>query len=210
MQENPRNIGEDLAKVQGLAGAVLFPVTFGISAVAPAVVHLLYGSKWAGLGTVISILVIMPGMGLVWSLNETAYQAIGRPDLWSKVLGLSLLVMLPVLWLMGPRGLVAFTLGRFSAGWILPLGNIYLSARILRIGIRGQLKAIGPPLMISLGMCVLVALLVRQGSPFEGISGWIKLLAIIVIGATTYLVLVRTLLKELWDQMFMNLRRIFS
>jgi PST family polysaccharide transporter len=210
MQENPRDIGEDLAKVQSLAGAVLFPVTLGISAIAPLVVHLLYGSKWAGLGTVISVLVIMPGLGHVWSLNETAYQAIGRPDLWTKVSGLSLLVMLPVLWLMGHRGLVAFTLGRFGAGWILPLGNIYLTARILKVGVRGQLKAFGPPLLISLGMFVVVVLLVRLGSTFEGVIGWIKLLAIVVFGGTTYLVLARIFQRELWDQMFLSLRRVFS
>jgi O-antigen/teichoic acid export membrane protein len=174
------------------------------------VVHLLYGSKWAGLGTVISILVIMPGMGMVWSLNETAYQAIGRPDLWTKVSGLSLLVLLPVLWLMGSQGLLAFTLGRFGAGWILPLGNIYLSARILKIGVRNQIKAFGPALLISLGMYIVVVLLTRLAGSFEATIGWLKLLAIVLFGGTVYLVLVRIFQRKLWDQMFLSLRRVFS
>src|SRR5512141_87436 len=43
LQGDAKVIGENLVKVQALTGAVLFPMAFGISAIAPAVVHLLYG-----------------------------------------------------------------------------------------------------------------------------------------------------------------------
>jgi len=210
MRKNPQEIGKNLLKIQTLTGAVLFPVALGISAIAPAAVHLLYGSKWTGLGTVISILVIMPGLGQIWSLNEAAYQAAGRPDLWAKVGGLSMLVILPLLWQMGPHGLLAFTLGRFSGAWILPLCNIFLSARILKIGIRDQLKAFGPVLMLSLGMFAGVVLLTRQGSSYEGIIGCIKLISTVFVGVAAYLFLVRCFQRELWNWFFLSLRRLRS
>jgi teichuronic acid exporter len=209
MQESPRDIGVNLLKVQALTGAVLFPVTFGLSAVAPTAVRLLYGSKWDGLGSVIAILVIMPGMGYVWSINEAAYQAVGRPDLWTKVAGLSLLVVIPLLWLTASRGLIPFTLARFCGGWILPLGNIYLSARILKISIRDQARALGPTLLISLSMFAGLVFLTRHGSTYAGILGWGKLLTIIVLGAAAYLVALRIFQKELWDRLFLSMRRVF-
>jgi PST family polysaccharide transporter len=97
LQGNNQEVGENLRKVQMLTGAILFPIALGISAIAPSVVKLLYGTKWQGLGTVISILVIMPGLIYIWSLNEGAYQAVGRPDLWTKLAGFSLIVLLAVL-----------------------------------------------------------------------------------------------------------------
>lgn len=210
LQGNPRAVGENLMKVQALTGAVLFPIALGISAVAPTVVRLLYGSKWEGLGTVISILVIMPGLSFVWSLNEAAYQAVGRPDLWTKLAGFSLLVLLPLLWVAAPHGLLAFTLGRFGGAWILPLGNMFLSARILKIRIRDQFKAFAPPLLFSLGMFAVVILLTRQWSPFDSVIGWIKLLGIVLVGGAAYLLLVRFFRRDLWHWFFLSLRRVVS
>ena len=112
--------------------AVLFPVAWGISAVAPSAVELLYGQKWQGLGTVIAILVIMPGLNVIWALSENAYQAVGRPDIWPKLAGVSLLVLLPLLWIAAPYGLLALTLARFAGAWILPLGSVLFGAASAR------------------------------------------------------------------------------
>jgi len=95
LQAVPLRVGHVHVKLEELA-AVLFAVAFGFSAVVPTAVPLLYGHMWAGLGTVLAIMVILPGLSCIWALNENAYQAIGRPDIWTKIAGFSLLGLLPL------------------------------------------------------------------------------------------------------------------
>ncbi len=208
LQENPRKVGENLVKLQALITTLLFPIAFGFSAIAPSAVDLLYGQKWNGLGTVMAILVIMPGLGCIWSLNENAYQAVGRPDLWTKLAGFSLLALLPMLWFAAPHGLLVFTLIRFLGGCILPLGNIIFGARRLGIGLMYQLKSYSSSYSFSIIMFIVIYLMTKMMSPFVGMIGWIKLLSVVSTGATVYLLLIWLVNRELWKQLFLNLRRV--
>ena len=210
LQGNPQQVGESLVKLQVLTGAILFPVALGLSAIAPPAVELLYGQKWLGLGTVIGILVIMPGLSNIWALNENAYQAVGRPDIWTKLAGLSLLALIPLLWVAAPYGLLVFTLVRFGGAWLLPLGNVLFGTRVLRIGSKEQLRGFISPLAFSMIMFAVVFLLMKQLSPFEGMSGWVELLSIVTAGATIYLLLIWRGNRDLWHRLFLSLRQIVS
>lgn len=210
LQDVPRDVGHSLAKLQGLASVILFPIALGISAVAPAAVDLLYGDKWEGLGTVIALLVIMPGLTCIWALNENAYQAIGRPDLWPKLAGFTLLALLPVLWIAAPYGLLVFTIVRFAAAWILPLGNVVFGARSLEIGIREQLQGFAQPLVFSAIMYLAVSLMMKQVSPLVGLIGWAKLLSVVAAGAVIYALLIWLGNRKLWNQLRFSARQILS
>jgi len=199
-----------LVQLQALTGAILFPVALGLSAIAPSAVELLYGQKWLGLGTVIGILVIMPGLSCIWALNENAYQAVGRPDIWTKLAGFSLLALLPLLWVAAPYGLLVFTVVRFGGAWLLPLGNVLFGTRALRIGSKEQLRGFVSPLSFSVIMFVAVYLLRQQLSPFEGMMGWAKLLSIAAAGATVYLLLTRLGNRDLWNRLRLSLRQVLS
>jgi len=210
LQGCPLEIGHNLTRLQLMAGAILFPAALGLSAIAPSAVELLYGQKWQGLGTVIGFLVIMPGLSYIWLLNEHAYQAIGRPDIWTKLSGFSLLALVPLLWVAAPYGLLVFTLVRFGGAWFLPLGNIFFGARSLGIGAKEQFKAFASPLSLSVIMFALVYLLTKQLNPFEGVSGCIKLLSIVIVGAIVYLLLIWLVNRELCNRLFLSLRRMIS
>ncbi len=210
MQGNPQQVGRNLMRLQALAGAILFPVAFGLAAIGPSVVELLYGQKWNGLGAVMEILVIMPGLSFIWLLNQNAYQAVGRPDVWTKLAGVSTLALLPLLWVAAPYGLLVFTFVRFGGSLLLPLGNIFFGGRVLRIGTTEQFKAFSPPLCFALIMFAVVYLLTKQLGPFEGVIGWIKLIPIVTVGAGIYVVLLRLFNRGLWDQLFLSLRRVLS
>jgi O-antigen/teichoic acid export membrane protein len=210
LQAAPREVGRSLVKLQTLMAAVLFPIACGISAVAPPAVELLYGQKWQGLGAVIAILVLMPGLNCIWALNENAYQAVGRPDIWPKLAGISLLALLPLLWISAPYGLLVFTLARFGGAWILPIGNVLLGARALDIGIREQLKGLASPLLFSVVMYMAVTLLTKVLSPFVGLSGWVKLLSIIGVGALVYALLIRLCDRALWSQLHLRARQVLA
>jgi teichuronic acid exporter len=210
IQDNPHQVGENLVKLQGMIGAVLFPIVFGFAAIALPVVNLLYGQKWEGLGNVIALLIIMPGLACIWSLNENAYQAVGRPDIWTKLAGFSLLALLPMLFIAAPYGLLIFTIVRFLGGWILPIGNMTYGASRLGIGLKTQISSFASSLPFALLMYILVLLMVRVMNPFVGLLGWVKLLSLISLGAVIYLFLLWLVNRTLWNELVHNLRRVLS
>ncbi len=210
IQEDPPRVGENLVKLQRLTGTLLFPIALGFSAIAAPSVELLYGQKWQGLGMVLAILTIMPGLSYIWSINENAYQAIGRPDIWTKLAGVSLIGLIPLLWFAAPYGLLVFTIFRFAGAWLLPLGNILFGAKRLGISIKDQLQSLVSPLIFSLIMFSLVFIIINQMSPLHGVLGWIKLLSIVAAGAGVYLLQIWLVKRELWNELILYLRQMIS
>jgi O-antigen/teichoic acid export membrane protein len=210
LQEDPHKVGIRLVQLQSLVAAILLPLAFGMSAVAAPAIHLLYGNKWDGLGMVIGFLAVMPGISPIWALNQNAYQAIGKPSLWTKLAGFSLLVVIPSLWVAAPYGLFIFVLVRFVVALILPLGNILIGARTLSIGAREQVRGLVVPIVLSTIMYIGLLFLLRALSPFEGITGWLRLMMVVVVGGAAYLLMVRVLAVDLWKQLLSGARRVLA
>jgi teichuronic acid exporter len=208
LQSDHREVGRSLLQLQSLATAVLFPACFGLSAIAVPAVALLYGAKWAGLGQVIWLLAIMPGISHLWSLNADAYRAIGRPDVWTKLAGVTLLVLLPLLLLAGPYGLMPFTFVRFGGHFLYPLLNIFVGGRILGISIRQQLQPLAIPMSCALLMYTVTLVLVRVLTPFEGAVGWLKLVTVVAAGASIYMLLLWALSRDLWHRLLLAGRQV--
>ncbi len=210
LQASPREVGKSLVKLQTLTLAGLLPVASAVSALAPSVAAGLYGPKWAGLGAVISVLVIMPGLICIWALNENAYQAVGRPDVAPKLAAISLLVLLPALWLVAPHGLVAFTFARFAAAWILPLGNMLVTARMFGVGLADQLKRIVRPSLYAIVMYLFIWLLVQQIGPLTSAVDWLKLGLVTAAGGLLYLFLICIGSRGLWNELRFGARQVLS
>ena len=210
LQNNRREVGLDLLKIQTLASAVIFPVCFGLSAVANPVVSLLYGDRWPNLGLVIQFLVIMPGLSHLWSLNADGYRAVGRPEMWTKVAGLTLLILIPLLLLAGPYGLIVFVFARFGGALLLPLLNITIGSRILSVSVKEQMNSLVVPLGCAIPMHVLVLALSYLLSPFEGLVGWMKVSFMIVAGISIYVALLWRINRGLWQQLLLSTRRVVA
>lgn len=210
LQSDRKEVGQRLLQLQSLTVAVLFPLSFGISAVAVPAVALLYGARWQGLGEVIQMLAILPGAAHLWSLNADAYRAIGRPDLWVKLSGLNILVFIPLLLLAGPYGLVVFTLARLAGASLYPILNIVMGGPVLGISTKDQLQVLARPLGCAAMMYISVTLLVKSLAPFEGGVGWLKLFAVVAVGAGVYLAALRTTDRLLWSRLLLGVHQTFE
>jgi O-antigen/teichoic acid export membrane protein len=210
LQADHRDVGRALLQIHSLTAAVLFPLSFGISAVAVPAIALLYGARWQGLGELVSILAILPGASHLWSFNADAYRSIGRPDLWAKLSVLNVLILIPLLWLAGPYGFVSFTLARFAGAFIYPLLNMVMGGAALGISTRDQLRVLSKPFGCTAAMYVIATLMVKTQAPFEGIHGWLKLLGVIAVSASIYLVLLRIIGRELWNRLLLGARQVLE
>lgn len=195
-------IASNLLKMHRLAAAVMFPLAFGFSAIGGLLFSVVYGQRWEGIGPVIGLLAIMPGLSNMWSLNADAYRAASRPDIWTKVAVLSLLIMFPLLLFLGRYGLIPYTIGRFIGGLTLPIINLFATASIFHVPIKLQVDAICVPLLSSLIMFFAVVASMHYLGPATGLGGVGQLTMIVMLGGIIYCLVLwvmdRRLLWQLW------------
>jgi O-antigen/teichoic acid export membrane protein len=195
LQNNRLEVGHGMLQLQSLAAAVLLPVAFGLSSIAPVVVSLIYGTKWDGLGTVIRFLAIMPGISHLWSLNADALRSIGRPDAWTKLALATLAFMIPALIFAGGHGLKTFTVVRFGSHFVYPVLSVLVARWVLRLSLLSQIRALWSSCLASGVMYGLVLVAIAALPPFRGLMGWAQLLCVIVFAACSYVSLL-----WLWDR----------
>jgi O-antigen/teichoic acid export membrane protein len=188
IQDSPQEVGRSLNKLQSFASAILFPACFGLAAVAPPIVSLLYGTKWLGLGWTLGVLSIMPGISNLWSLNADAYRSVGRPDVWTKTMALALCVLFPSLIIGGQFSYPVFVLARFVGALSVPIIQIWAAKRLLRIPISDQWRSWRIPAALAVLMFGVVLALSWFLQPFSGTTGWLKLIMIVATGALFYIV----------------------
>lgn len=208
LQDNRENLRNGFIKIQSTTAVLIFPLCFGLSAISLPLINLIYGDRWPGLGMTIAFLAILPGLSHIWSLNADAYRAINRPDLWTKIAALSLLFIFFLLFLFGSKSLNHFVIARFVGAFSLPLLNIFLGGPRLHVSLGEQISGILFPLLCSVIMYICVLGLGRYLLPFYGWLGWGKLLGLILVGAGTYLLLLRLLKRELWDNLLLTAKRM--
>ncbi len=201
LQDTPERIGQSLLRLQSMAATVMFPACLGLSAVAVFAIQLIYGEKWLMMGTVMQWLVVMPGLGTLWSLNSDAYRAIGRPGLWPRRMFLVLLILLPALFLAGPLGLIPFTIVRFVGGLLVPIIHIVLTRAVFGVSWRQYVKALLSPFLASVIMAWIASSLLQAWTPRTRLLDALVLGVTILISTASYVAILwlidRTLLQEI-------------
>ena len=208
LQNEPRDVGQSLVKLQGQAAAILFPACFGLAAVAAPIVSLLYGHSWVGLGWTLSLLAIMPGISNLWSLNADAYRAVGRPDVWAKVAGAALLILFPLLFLGGRFDYRSFVVPRFIGGFSLPILNVWAAGHFLKIPLREQWHSWRVPALCAVVMFAAVVGLSFYLAPFVGVLGWVKLVSLVGLSAAIYIGGLRVIDREVLSQLLGSFKRL--
>jgi lipopolysaccharide exporter len=210
LHDGVHEVGKSLVKLQSLVSLILFPLAFGLSAIGGSMIEIVYGSRWAGIEIVIAYLAIMPGTSHLWSLNADAYRAVGRPNVWPRLAALNLVIMLPLLFVAGQFGLLAFIVTRFAGAFILPMLNLVVSVRVLSISARAQLASFATPLVCSIVMFSLIHVLLGLMAPFEHSTDILKVCTIVGISGSAYLLLVRVLGRDSWQQLMYAIRTVLS
>ncbi|PJE80918.1 Lipopolysaccharide biosynthesis protein WzxC [invertebrate metagenome] len=96
LQNKPEVAGAYLLKSIQLASGILFPVYFGMAAVAPEIVYLLFSEKWLPMVIPFQLLALCGPWRLYTEIIGTAATAAGYPERTARVLLGSLIMMLLV------------------------------------------------------------------------------------------------------------------
>jgi len=96
--------------------------------------EIIFEDKWSGIGAVIGWMGLMHGISWLVGVNSEAYRSIGRADLSTKIMMISLLFYLPTFLIAAQYSLEVFLIARFVVAIVaipihIVVSNIYLNLR---------------------------------------------------------------------------------
>lgn len=113
----------------------VLPIGVGIFIVQTPLSDLIFGEKWVGIASVIGILALQQSISWIIGLNVTAYTAIGRPDVETTILLISMPVYLMVYICTSTINFNTFLIGRLLLIVFGILVHIYYSKKLLFINL---------------------------------------------------------------------------
>jgi teichuronic acid exporter len=183
-QRNAGAIGFYILKCVRMLSIVAVPLLWGISAVAPEIVAVLVGPKWAPAVIPLQLLPIIMPLTMVGLFLNTAFQGIGQSNLVFKN-SLTAATVLPIAFLIG----VQWGLPGLSISWLLGyttviLLNLHRMLPTVDLKIRDLARAAQWPVVAGVAMygCVsLVRYNVSGALPVQMLAA-----LLVAIGAVTY------------------------
>ncbi|HEX6314818.1 MAG TPA: lipopolysaccharide biosynthesis protein [Gemmatimonadaceae bacterium] len=192
-----------LLLLRGVA-LVTFPVAVGLALVSADLVHAVFGSKWEGAVVPLQLLALFFGVRSVATLAPVVMIASGEPKV-DRNNSLAFLLVLPPLFLVATR----WGLAAVAATWLIVypalfavLGQRWILKR-LQIGV-GEFFAEVWPAVASVSL--MAAVVTITSGILDGAFPLVRLLVLSAVGAITYLAIVRTLFREVFDAALWTIR----
>lgn len=142
---------------------LIFPLMFGLAAVAKPLVSILLTDKWLECVPFLQILCFSYAFYPIHTANLQAINSIGRSDIFLKLEIIKKVVGITILIITIPLGLYAMALGQILMSLISTFINAFPNRKLLDYRYTEQLKDIFPSLLISTIMGLSVYLLLLLG-----------------------------------------------
>jgi O-antigen/teichoic acid export membrane protein len=183
LQEEPERLRARLMDATRLMTVVSVPVLWGISAIAPELVHVVLGAKWARAVVPVQLLSLIVPLRMIHTIFATAIIGIGhaRLNLWSSIVSGT---VLPSAFFIGTH----WGVNGLAASWLIavPLSftlNFWRLDRAFGVRKRDIAMAVWRPVAAGLAMYATVTAL-RLG--LAGIADLARLPVLIAAGAAGY------------------------
>lgn len=194
--EGGKSIAPAYVRVTRSCSLLACPMFIGASAVAPDLIHVLFGPKWHDAGTIMAISGLVIGPSVIMYFFTPALASAGRSGLSFRHFVVALFVNLGVAIAATPFGLIAIAAGKtIESHLTLPYG-----VRLLRKGVDLRaldiVRAVGPAYLAALVMGATLMLLwllaLQTMMPFYRLAimvplGALVYFAILAIFARSYL-----------------------
>ncbi|MBF6613585.1 MAG: lipopolysaccharide biosynthesis protein [Chloroflexi bacterium] len=157
LQANREAMREAYLLMQHYMLLILAPLGFGLYAITPALIHLLFKDKWYGIIPVMEVLSIYMVLGGITHWPGVVYKAAGRPGILSKLSFLKLAMLVPTLWWAAANyGIEGVAWGQLVVRSINILIDMWVVARFVQISVISNLRVIWPPLLSAVIMVTAV------------------------------------------------------
>jgi teichuronic acid exporter len=185
LKESAEGVGESFRQGISIASFIGFPLSWGISSVAPEIAQIILGPKWGAVTVPLTLLGLIMPLRIIAPVVDSATEAVGRAEIGVRNMLVASVVM-PIAFFVGCR----WGLTGLSLAWVLvyPLvfvQNISNNLRALSLRARDFYQPMLRPAFGSACMfgAVASARLLIEANPI------IKFALMVLIGASTYAVL---------------------
>ncbi len=172
---------------------VALPAYAGLAVVAPVLVPVLLGGKWAGIVPLLPVLAAAMAMMTLQILFAPATNARGEPLVALRITMIGAVVM-PAAFLTGSRwGVSGLAWGWVGGMAVLTGATVALSGRVIGLRIAALARALVPPLVAALAMAAGVALVLRALPPVPDL---VALAIAVPLGVALYLGVLHAIAPE--------------
>ena len=181
-QDNHQKVKKMVRRSIVTSTLLLFPMMFGLAAVAETAIRVLLTDNWLGCVPYLQLLCIVYAMYPINTANLQSIKAMGKSDYYLKLEVIKKLIGIIVLVATVPFGVYAMALGQVGVALVSTFINAFPNRRLLNYQYKEQIKDVLPALLISLVMFAVVFPM-----NYLNINIYLLLLIQILIGAGLYL-----------------------
>lgn len=190
LQDNVAKLRSGYFKALKTTTLIIFPAAGGLIALGPEITEVVFGEQWLPMVPAMQILCLLGPLKCMQ--RASVFMAMGRPDIMTKLSALRFVLMAATIYPLTAKWGMAGTSLCVLGGAILlqPIG-FYELQKLIGAKVRDIFKILSYPVMATLVMMLCVYLAKNAMAAV----GLVSLLALIVLGAGVYLIVILLLSK---------------
>lgn len=190
VQDDPVRLRRGYTRLLNYVSLITFPLVAGLLAIAPELVPLVFGPRWAPAIRPIQLLAIGGLLASVGTTVGSVLKGIGRPDVELR-LNLVSVGLLAVALLVGVRyGIIGVAAAVSLKTLLMVSAFAWAVTRLIGLPFRTYLRALTPAILAT-GAMLIGLTAYRLVAGLLGITDWTLLLTSVPLGAGIYLVTLR-------------------
>lgn len=185
-QERKDKVKKMVRRAIVTSSLILFPLMFGLAAIAEPVVKLLLTDKWIGCVPYMQILCIVYALYPINTANLQAIKALGKSDYFLKLEIIKKIIGIIVLIFTVSHGVFVMAIGQVFVTILSTIINSFPNRKLLNYGYFEQIKDIFPNLFIAILMFIVVYII----GYLDFNNVFLLMLLQILVGAVFYMFLI--------------------
>jgi PST family polysaccharide transporter len=201
IQHEPERMRRAFYKVTQYTSLLSFPIFIGLAALAPEVVPVVFGAKWAPSIPVMQVLSLIGILQSVLFFNGSVLRASGKPNWELAIMCLNALASVLGFLVTVRYGIVAVAASFVVTGYLVAPVSYMAVRKQIQIDFKTYLWQYVPPLAASLGMVAVITAL-KYLLKDQSWNAYLELAAYVLAGGLTYLVVIALTARKLYHQVF--------
>jgi O-antigen/teichoic acid export membrane protein len=184
IQDKPAEMRRGVLASIRLIQLIVVPISLGLLIAADPIIRVVFGEQWLEAIPVLRVLAVYAWVYSVGYHIGDVYKAIGRPDILLKLTILTLIVIVPSLFIGSRFGMIGIAWGHLFAVLIRRIVSLTLATRFVKVSIVDIVKELKPAFLGGLAMApVTLAVLYLTSN----VNPFLQLALVVLAGAVSYL-----------------------
>ncbi len=194
LQADLASLRDAYLRMQHYMMVILAPMGFGLYAITPILMRVLFKPQWEPAIPVMEVLTIYMVIGGIGHWPGVIYKAMGRPDILNRLGFVKLTILVPVLWWGAANyGIEGVAWGQLGARIVSMIIDMAVVSRIVHVSVLSNLRIISPPI----GAAIIMAAAMRALFLLDPTQRSVPMLAACILaGGLIYAVVIWLLDRE--------------